>query len=105
MYDNYCLNWVYKRWDFSYLVMTLDKHWEIYLVECLDGSLYTGVTNDVAKRMDLHSSGKGSKYVRAKGFSKLVARKDCLDKSDACKKEYFVKKLSRNEKIEWFKYS
>ena len=82
--------------------MTLNKKWEIYLVECKDGSLYTGVSNDVARRMDLHASGKGSKYVRAKGFFKLISRKICLDKSDACKKEYFVKQLSKDEKIEWF---
>ena len=72
-------------------------------MECLDGSLYTGVTNDVAKRMDLHASGKGSKYIRARGFSKLISQKICLDKSDACKKEYFVKQLSKNDKLKWFK--
>ena len=80
-----------------------NKKWEIYLVECKDGSLYTGITNNLRNRMDAHISGKGSKYVRAKGFSRLLARKLCFDKSDACKKEYLVKKLSRDEKIEWFR--
>jgi len=80
-----------------------NKEWEIYLVECLDGSLYTGVSSNVARRMIAHASGKGSKYVRAKGFSKLLAYRICLNKSDACKKEHLVKNLSQNEKIEWFR--
>lgn len=73
------------------------------MLECLDGSLYTGVSNDLDGRMKAHSSGKGSKYVRAKGFSRLLASKICLNKSDACKSEYFVKSLSRDNKIKWFK--
>lgn len=79
------------------------KQWEVYLLRCLDGSLYTGVSNDVSLRMNAHASGKGSKYVRAKGFSKLLARKICLNKSDALKMEYYVKQLPRDEKIKWFK--
>lgn len=81
------------------------EKWYVYLVECLDGSLYTGVSNDVFKRMSKHSSGKGSKYIRAKGFSRLVYHKLCLNKSDACKKEYHIKRLSRDEKIKWFEKS
>lgn len=81
----------------------MTKIWKVYLVECKDGSWYTGITNNIEKRMKMHASGKGSKYVRAKGFSKLIATKDCKDKSLASKYEYFVKNLSRKEKIEWFK--
>lgn len=80
-----------------------EKIWKIYLVECKDGSWYTGITNDIEKRMKMHASGRGSKYVRAKGFSKLIATKDCINKTLASKYEYFVKSLSRKEKIEWFK--
>ena len=81
----------------------LGKNWSVYLVLCLDGSLYTGVTNNIGRRMKMHASGKGSKYVRAKGFDKILAVKECADKSIAMKEEYFVKQLSKNQKIDWFK--
>jgi putative endonuclease len=80
-----------------------DKTWKVYILECLDGSFYTGVTNDLDKRMAAHKSGKGSKYVKQKGFSCLLAFKDCKDKSDACKCEYFIKTLPKWEKLKWFK--
>jgi putative endonuclease len=79
------------------------KQWVVYILECLDGSCYTGVTNDVDNRMKVHASGKGSKYVASKGFSHLIATKVCKDKSDACKAEYWVKRMPRGEKLEWFK--
>ena len=78
------------------------KQWVVYILECLDGSYYTGVTNDVDSRMRMHASGKGSKYVAHKGFSHLIAMKNCKDKSDACKAEWAVKQLPRNEKVAWF---
>ena len=80
----------------------MEKKWFVYLLECLDGSFYTGVTNDIDKRMKTHSDGKGSKYVNRKGFKKLLYAKPCKDKSDAHKKEYQIKQLQRNQKIEWF---
>ncbi len=80
----------------------MKKIWFVYLLECLDGSYYTGVTNDVNKRMNAHSEGKGSKYVYGKGFKKLIAMIPCKDKSEACKSEYKIKKLNREEKLEWF---
>jgi len=78
------------------------KQWCVYLLECGDGSFYTGVTNDVDSRMNLHINGKGSKYVYKKGFKQLLRVKPCKDKSDACKCEYVIKKLSRSEKLGWF---
>jgi predicted GIY-YIG superfamily endonuclease len=53
--------------------------------------------------MKIHKSGKGSKYVRQKGFKYLIATKLCKDKSDACKAEYWIKKMPRNEKLNAFK--
>ncbi len=80
----------------------MEKKWYVYILECQDGSFYTGVTNDVEKRMKAHTMGKGSKYVYRKGFRELLRVKECLDKSDACKCEYQIKQLSRNEKLDWF---
>jgi len=79
-----------------------EKKWFVYLLECLDGSFYTGVTNDVDKRMKAHSEGKGSKYVYRKGFSKLLRAIPCKSKSIACKYEYEIKQLPKNEKLVWF---
>lgn len=80
--------------------MLSSKKWFVYLLECADGSYYTGVTNDVEKRMKAHAEGKGSKYVYRKGFGKLIAAVECRSKSDACKKECEIKNLPREEKIE-----
>jgi putative endonuclease len=80
----------------------MKKQWYVYILECCDGSFYTGVTNDVEARMKTHAIGKGSKYVNKKGFKKLLKVKECRNKSDACKCEYFIKKLPRNQKLDWF---
>ncbi|MCK5149429.1 GIY-YIG nuclease family protein [Candidatus Pacearchaeota archaeon] len=80
----------------------MKKQWYVYILECGDGSFYTGVTNDVDVRMKVHAEGKGSKYVCKKGFRKLLRVKECKDKSDACKCEYAIKQLPRNEKLGWF---
>lgn len=79
-----------------------EKIWYIYLLECQDGSFYTGITNDLDKRMKAHVLGKGSKYVAIKGFKQLLNSKPCLSKSDACKLEYEIKQLPKNEKLDWF---
>jgi len=80
----------------------MKKQWCVYILECQDNSYYTGVTNDIDKRMKAHAEGKGSKYVYKKGFRKLLFTKNCSDKSDACKCEYQIKKLPRNQKLDWF---
>ncbi len=80
----------------------MNRDWQVYLLECLDGSFYTGVTNNLSQRMATHMSGKGSKYVLAKGFKKLMHAQACTSKSDAYKKEYAIKQLSKTKKIEWF---
>ena len=80
----------------------MEQKWFVYLLECQDGSFYTGVTNDVEARMKAHATGKGSKYVYKKGFKELLRTKECKDKSEACKCEYEIKQLSRKEKIGWF---
>jgi len=80
----------------------MQKPWFVYILECSDSSFYTGISNDVDKRMKAHASGNGSKYVAKKGFKKLLKVKECKDKSDACRCEYKIKKLPRHEKLSWF---
>ena len=80
----------------------MKKQWYVYILECQDGSFYTGVTNDIDARMKAHAEGKGSKYVYKKGFKKLLRVKLFKDKSDACKCEFAIKQLPRNKKLSWF---
>lgn len=79
------------------------KIWCVYILECMDGSFYTGVTNDIDNRMKVHANGTGSKYVRRKGFKELLRVRECADKRDACKCEYQIKQLPRYEKLDWFR--
>jgi len=76
--------------------------WYVYILECKDDSLYTGITNDLDKRMAAHKSGKGSKYVKGRGFGRLLHAIEVKDKSEAAKIEYKIKQLSRTEKITFF---
>ena len=80
----------------------MEKPWFVYILECQDGSLYTGVTNNLDKRMKMHAEGKGSKYVDSKGFKKLLRTKECQSRSDAQKCECQIKKLQKWEKLNWF---
>jgi len=78
------------------------KSWFVYILECFDESLYTGITNDLKERMAKHKKRTGSKYVRSKGFKKLLYAIHVVDKSEASKMEYQVKQLERNDKIGFF---
>jgi len=75
-----------------------DLHWWVYMVQCADGSLYTGCTNDLAQRIEVHNSGKGAKYTRARLPVKLVYQEEAADRSAAQKREAELKKLKRGEK-------
>lgn len=78
--------------------MKADKYY-VYILECGDGSLYTGMTDDVERRVETHNSGKGAKYTRSRLPVKAVYREECGDRSDALKREAAIKKLSRSEKL------
>jgi len=73
--------------------------WYIYMLRCGDGTLYTGITDDVDKRLAAHRSGKGAKYTRGRGPLELVYTEELADKSTALKREIQIKKLSRPEKL------
>lgn len=82
--------------------MAEEKQWYVYILECKDDSLYTGITNDLDKRMKSHQNGTGSKYVKRKGFLQLLHAITVADKSEAAKLEYKIKQLKRNDKITFF---
>ena len=72
----------------------------VYILRCSDDTLYTGWTNDLEKRIKAHSNGTGAKYTRGRGPVELVYFEEFDDKKDAMKREYEIKKYTRNKK-EW----
>ena len=77
----------------------MEANWYLYILRCGDGSLYTGITTDVQRRLEEHRSGKGAKYTRGRGPLELVYTEHCVDYSHALKREYAVKGLARGEKL------
>jgi len=72
----------------------------VYILECNDKSLYTGITKDINKRLEEHNnSPKGAKYTKARRPVKLVYSEPAEDRSSASKREYAIKKLTREKKI------
>ena len=72
--------------------------WFVYMLRCGDGSLYTGITDDVLRRLEVHRAGKGAKYTRGRDPLELVYQEEVSDKSAALKREYAIKRLRREEK-------
>lgn len=77
--------------------------WHTYILECSDDSLYTGVTTDIERRVEEHnSSPKGATYTKSRRPVKLVWSRSCRTRSSACKKEWEIKQLTREEKLKIF---
>lgn len=72
--------------------------WYVYILRCGDDTLYTGITDDVARRLAAHRSGRGAKYTRGRGPLELVYTEEVSDKPAALRREYQIKRLSRLEK-------
>ncbi|MGB8339710.1 MAG: GIY-YIG nuclease family protein [Burkholderiales bacterium] len=73
--------------------------WCCYILQCADGTLYTGITNDFAKRIAAHNAGTASKYTRSRLPVTPVFRESHKNRSEASKREARVKKLTRGQKI------
>lgn len=76
------------------------KQWCVYILRCADGTLYTGMTDDFSRRLEQHRSGRGAKYTRGRAPLEPVYREDCGSMSEALKREYAIKQLSRSKKLE-----
>jgi len=72
--------------------------WYVYIVKCSDNSFYTGITNNLKKRIEAHNSGIGAKYTRGRGPVKLMMSLTKTNKSEAAKEEYRIKQLSKKQK-------
>ena len=77
--------------------------WFVYIIKCRDGSLYTGITTDLDKRIKCHNEGKASKYTRARTPVKLVYKRTFKNDSYARKEEIRIKQLARKDKLELIK--
>jgi predicted GIY-YIG superfamily endonuclease len=75
--------------------------WLLYVLKCRDNTLYIGITTDVSRRVQQHNSGAGSHYTRSRLPVKLIFSEPCCCRSQALKKEYAMKQLSRKEKEEY----
>ena len=73
--------------------------WYVYMLRCVDGSLYTGCTDNVARRLAVHQSGRGAKYTRSRLPVELVYQEIVADRSAALKREAAMKRLTRQEKL------
>ena len=73
-------------------------NWYVYILRCGDGSLYTGISDDVPRRLEAHRAGKGAKYTRGRGPLELVYTQALPDKSAALRREAEIKRLRREEK-------
>lgn len=71
----------------------------VYILQCVDGSLYTGITNNLEERWAKHKAGTACKYTTAHPVQLIVYTKNCRTKGTALKREYAIKQLSRTEKL------
>ena len=76
------------------------KQWVVYILECKDGSLYTGITDRLPQRLAAHRAGKGAKYTRGRGPLVLRYLEECQDHSQALKREFTIKQMPTAKKWE-----
>lgn len=74
-------------------------NWIVYIIKCADGTLYTGITTDVIRRMAEHESGKGARYTRGRRPFQLVYKELCSNRAEASQREAAIKALSRSKKL------
>lgn len=73
--------------------------WRVYILRCADGTLYTGITNDLENRIIRHSNGTGAKYTRGRGPFELVYKEEFENQGDALRREIEIKNMSRAAKL------
>lgn len=79
------------------------QSWLVYILELSDGSFYTGITTNLEKRIKAHFSGSGSKYVFSRKPFRVIYKEPAANRSEASKREYAIKQLSKKKKIELVK--
>ena len=74
-------------------------NWTVYILRCADGTLYTGITNDLDRRMAVHEAGQGARYTKGRGPLQLVYQEICQGRGLASKREIEIKALDRKAKL------
>lgn len=82
-----------------------EESWFLYVLECRDGTFYTGITKDIEERVRKHNSGAGARYTRGRRPVRVIHRERCRSRSEALKREKALKRLSRAEKEEYLEYT
>ena len=75
------------------------SEWVVYILECKDKTLYTGITSDIKRRIEQHNAGKGAKYTMVRRPVKLLITFEMPSRSEAMKREYQIKQMTRKEKL------
>lgn len=75
-----------------------EKRWSVYLLRCDDGSLYCGITTDISRRLNEHQNGTAARYTAARGPVVLAHTEGPYTHSEALRREYAIKQLSKNQK-------
>tara|TARA_B110001469_G_scaffold105251_1_gene104538 strand:+ start:350 stop:658 length:309 start_codon:yes stop_codon:yes gene_type:complete len=81
------------------LAKSKESSWCVYILKCSDNTYYTGITNNIKRRIQQHETNKGAKYTKGRGPFSLVYQNNCKNRGEASQKEYAIKKLTLTEKI------
>jgi putative endonuclease len=81
------------------LAKSKGSSWVVYILKCSDNTYYTGITNNINRRITQHEANKGAKYTKGRGPFSLVYQDKCKNRSEASQKEFAIKKLALHEKI------
>jgi putative endonuclease len=73
--------------------------WTVYILECADGRLYTGITTDLLRRITEHDTGRGARFTKGRGPFRIVHKESCENRSEATKREWEIKAKTRAEKL------
>ena len=77
----------------------MERKWFVYILNCADGTLYTGITNDLDRRIKAHNAGTASKYTRVRRPVSIVYSEEVETKGNALRRELQIKRLTRSEKM------
>ena len=74
-------------------------NWYVYILECNDGTLYTGITTNIERRLNQHNKGIGARYTRGRGPVKLIYTEEQPNRRTASKRELLIKNMSKEQKL------
>ena len=77
----------------------MDTCWTVYILRCADGTLYTGITSDLARRLAMHEAGTGAKYTRSRGPFELLYQETQPTRRQALRREIHIKAMTRAQKL------